>query len=241
MPRMTLYAIRYIISHLHKIQVRSLYLFLLYKWGNLHTIKFYLFKHKSCIKLCNALCITPHCGCALMTRRVKTFTFQEPDSSSGDELTNNCLIAIVVSTQSRGTGGCENKCRNESRKVSLRKESLSWWIQGCRMNVRVDFLCIRPEEENDTDLMSQQFSHDWLMKTYQKSQAEDKSSFKKQKRESCAMEVRRFWPTLPDSKSSFSHLPPLQDLGNLFNHLSQLQNGDRSNTCFEFRQMSSFL
>ena len=97
-----------------------------------------------------------------MTRRVKTFTFREPDISSGDELTNNCLIAIVASTQSRGTEGYENKCRNESRKVSLRKGSLSWWTQGCRMNVWVDFLCIRPEEENDTDLMSSSFHMiDW--------------------------------------------------------------------------------
>ena len=182
-----------------------------------------------------------------MTRRVKTFTFREPDISSGDELTNNCLIAIVASTQSRGTEGYENKCRNESRKVSLRKGSLSWWTQGCRMNVWVDFLCIRPEEENDTDLMSSSFHMiDWW-KHIRSHRQRIKVLSKKRKGESCAMEVRctGFEPTLPDSKSLFSHLPPLQDLGNLFNHLlshlSQLQSGDRSNTYFEFCQMSSFL
>lgn len=56
-----------------------------------------------------------------MSRRVTTFSHREPNISSRDELTNKYLIAVVTSVQKRDTGGYKNKCRKESRKVSLRK------------------------------------------------------------------------------------------------------------------------
>lgn len=57
----------------------------------------------------------------MMSRRVTTFSHREPNISSRDELTNKYLIAVVTSVQKRDTGGYKNKCRKESRKVSLRK------------------------------------------------------------------------------------------------------------------------
>lgn len=54
-------------------------------------------------------------------QKSQDLTFREPDISSGDELTNNCFIAIVASTKVE-VQGYENKCRDESRKVSGEKD-----------------------------------------------------------------------------------------------------------------------